>query len=171
MTKRSQHIRLLVSAAVLISSTVIWGVGLKQSPLFQPEIQKEFLYVKRYKMEHTPDRLAEKILAEAYWLRYPDIRSDGYFGEKGPIGIYGAREHYEQHGKREGRLYAPISIPGDLVREQLLAEAYWLRYPEIARSKVWGRKGTLGILGPRDFYYHYGRFRGHKWGLKGERHP
>lgn len=165
MTKRAQRINFWISVVVLISSAVIWAAGLFQSPLFNPEILQERLFVQRYQKEHASDHLAEKILAEAYWKRYADVRNDPYFGEKGPMGIFGAREHYKQHGKREGRIYAPVHIPGDMAHEQQLAEAYWQRYPEIAKSDVWGRGGTLGVLGPRDYYYHYGRFRGHKWGL------
>lgn len=49
--------------------------------------------------------------AEAYWDRYPDIREHYYFGEHGPLGLDGARQHYLQHGRREGRIYgAPAGI-------------------------------------------------------------
>jgi len=68
----------------------------------------------RYSKEFAPDQQAEKILAEAYWRRYPDVRNDPYYGKHGPMGFKGAREHFEQHGKYEGRILTPILIPDNL---------------------------------------------------------
>jgi hypothetical protein len=84
------------------------------------------------------------------------------------MGIYGAREHFTQYGKREGRIFGPIIIPDDLAYEQRLAEAYWQRYPDVEKSAIWGRYGTLGVLGPRDYYHYYGRHLSHKWGVNTE---
>ena len=165
MTTKAKHLKFWITMLVAACSSAIWALGFLQSPLMKPEIERERLYVKRYMQDNAPDLLAEKVLAEAYWHRYQDVKNDAYYGKNGPMGIHGAREHYEQHGRREGRIFAPIHTPEDLALEQQLAEAYWHRYPEVASSNIWGRMGTLGILGPRDYHSHYGRFRGHKWGL------
>ena len=49
------------------------------------------------------DRVAEAAAANVYWQRYPDIADDAYYGRSGPLGILGARQHYGDHGRREGR--------------------------------------------------------------------
>jgi hypothetical protein len=51
------------------------------------------------------DDAAERRLAERYWQRYPDIAANGHFGRQGSFGIHGAREHYQRHGRHEGRLW------------------------------------------------------------------
>lgn len=53
------------------------------------------------------DRAAEEALARAYWARYPDVRSSPLYGEGGSLGVLGAREHFMQHGRREGRVWGP----------------------------------------------------------------
>lgn len=53
------------------------------------------------------DTTAEAALAHAYWERYPDVRASALYGEKGHLGILGAREHFMQHGRREGRVWGP----------------------------------------------------------------
>jgi hypothetical protein len=50
-----------------------------------------------------PDRAAEQALAAKYWADNPDVRDHFYFGEKGPLGVYGARSHFRRHGQGEGR--------------------------------------------------------------------
>lgn len=105
-------------------------------------------------------------LAEAYYLRYPDIASDTFFGRSGPMGIYGAREHYRQYGRSEGRIFGDILKPEDMSAERTFAEAYWERYQDVAKSRVWGRDGNLGILGPRDHFRYIGQRQGKIWGMK-----
>jgi hypothetical protein len=165
MKTTAKRLRFWITLVVVSGSSVIWTLGFFHSPLMRPEMERERLFVKRYVEDNAPDLLAEKVLAEAYWKRYQDVKMDAYYGPKGPMGIYGAGEHYQQHGRREGRIFAPIHTPEDPAFEQQLAEAYWQRYPDVAASNVWGRAGTLGILGPRDYYTYYGRFLGHSWGL------
>lgn len=113
MSKRTHRINFRISAAVLVTSSAFWTLGLLQSPLIKPKAQQEGFIVERAKQEQDPEYLAEKALAEAYWQRYPDIKNDSYFGEKGPMGINGAREHFKQYGKSEGRKYGPIQVPRD----------------------------------------------------------
>ena len=156
--------RFLITTGTLIICSVLWLQGLLNSQITNPERTAQRALVNRSVQENSADFQAEKVLAEAYWLRYPDIREDSSYGKNGSMGIFGPRAHYEQHGKGEQRIFAPIEIPDDLVREQELAEAYWNRYPEVEKSNIWGRKSALGILGPRDHYIFIGKPAGLKWG-------
>lgn len=59
--------------------------------------------------KNYPDKKRERRLAEAYWSRYPDVRDDWYFGQNGRLGVYGARVHYERHGKQgNGRVWPTL---------------------------------------------------------------
>jgi hypothetical protein len=160
----TEKTRLLVTVAVLGISCWLWILGLTGSPVFTPALVEENRYVRQYIQEQAPDYQEVNRLARAYWKRYPDVRNHKYFGKNGPMGIFGAREHFEQHGRREGRIYAPLHVPDDLERERKLAEAYWRRYPAVEQSDIWGRDSELGILGPRDHYQYYGRKHGYSWG-------
>lgn len=44
-----------------------------------------------------PDEARERMLAEIYWSKYPDVAADAYFGKNGRLGVYGPREHYRRH--------------------------------------------------------------------------
>jgi hypothetical protein len=154
----------LISAAAMAVSLALWGRGLLQSPLAEPRLIQEERYLEAFVDTASPDRQREKLLAEAYWRRYRDVREDRTWGERGPMGIRGPRDHYSQHGKREGRIFAPVIEPEDLAQEKELAETYWRRYPDIRASAIWGDGSDLGILGPRDYHTHIGRHQGRLWG-------
>ena len=156
-------IRPLLGAVVVAVSSLLWTQGFLQSPMIRPELAEQRTFTEKYLQDNAPDLQAERSLAEAYWTRYRDVKVDRHFGINGPSGIFGARAHYEQHGKREGRVFGPIHIPDDLQREERLAEIYWRRYPEIEQSSSWGRNSQLGILGPRDHYLYHGRHSGLRW--------
>lgn len=49
----------------------------------------------------------EKMLAEAYWRRYPDVAADPEFGMSGTLGYAGAFEHYRRYGQQEERVWTP----------------------------------------------------------------
>lgn len=53
----------------------------------------------------------------------------------------------------------------DPAAERALAEAYWDRYPDVAKDPYYGRHGALGIEGARAHYERYGKREGRKWGL------
>ncbi len=120
-----------------------------------------------HKMARVPDpaMVEEKMLAEAYWFRYPDVRKNDFWGEYSPMGIRGPRVHYRRYGRSEGRLFAPIIQSPHPGGEKELAEAYWHRYQDVAESDIWGREGTMGVLGARDHYYYYGKAQGRVWGI------
>ena len=83
-------------------SLAIYGYGIADSPLANPEIhaQRELL------IRHaalTADPAEARSVADAYWQRNPDVARDRYYGRNGKLGIFGAREHFDQHGRKEGR--------------------------------------------------------------------
>lgn len=156
-----------IVAGVLVLSVIAWLHGLFSSQIFNPEIVAQKRQAAALLRGAKEQRSTEVELARAYWLRYEDIRNHFLFGESGLLGISGASEHYRQHGRHEGRIYGPISDPADPGKERILAEAYWSRYPEVAKSQVWGRKSALGIRGPRDHYRYIGRRQNLIWGETG----
>lgn len=166
MKKYGEKARALLTATVIALAAFFWVKSYFHSPLWLPQKNEEQEYLKKYVANNSPDYLQEKLLAQAYWLRYKDIKENKYWGENGPQNIWGPRNHYLQHGRKEGRTFAPIVQPDDLEQESHLAQAYWLRYPEVAKSPVWGKESQLGILGPRDHYIHWGRRQGKTWGIE-----
>jgi len=145
-------------------STTLWLVNFLQSPLSNHEFRQQRKYLNAKYDELAPDLQEERILALDYWQRYPDVRKNNYWGENSRLGLRGPADHYRHHGRREGRIYARLSYPEDLVLERKLAEAYWQRNPDVAKSPVWGRESPLGILGARDHYRFCGKREGRKWG-------
>lgn len=158
----------IVTSAIIFSA-VIYCLELADSPLYLPEILEEKKYISSYVNENSPDIQKERKLARAYWRRYNDVRLDQHWGEKGPMGVWGPRDHYMLHGRREGRIFKPLIIPSDMVKERIHAEAYWQRYDDIRTSSAWGEKSELGILGPRDHYTYIGRFEHRQWGATEEK--
>jgi hypothetical protein len=164
MGSKSLQLDFIVTTAVLATCLALWLHGLMTSPLVKPHVHEERRFIEHFLQGNRPDLQAEGSLARAYWQRYADIRVDAFYGEQGPNGLFGARLHYEQHGRGEGRIFAPLPEIEDQNAEQSLAESYWQRYPDVARSKAWGRNSALGLLGPRDHYNHIGRYEGRRWG-------
>lgn len=160
------HAKTLFLIAVVGISIFFWVRGFMNSPLWIPELKTEKEYIEKYILTNSPNHKREKQLAEAYWLRYQDVREHTYWGKNGPLNIWGARDHYTIHGRKEGRIFAPLSYPENLKLEAELAKAYWKRYPDIAKSTVWGSQSQLGILGPRDHFKYMGHRQGKVWGLQ-----
>ena len=167
MPKSEHRARLVIVIGFLSLSIILWLHGLLSSQIFNPEIHIPKRKAAALLREGALDRTREMQLARAYWLRYNDVRTDPFFGENGLLGLTGAAEHYRQHGRREGRIYGPVAEVRDPGQEQLLAEAYWQRYPAIAESSIWGRKSALGIRGPRDHYRYIGKYQRLVWGPPG----
>lgn len=159
-----QKISFSIVAATIAASIGIWCTGLMDSVVVNADLRAEQQLLSMHLRNNAADLVEQRMLAEAYWRRYEDIRSDPFYGENGPNGIFGARDHYRHHGKIEGRIFGPIAAVADLAREQALADAYWQRYPDIAESEVWGRTGSLGVLGPRDHFRYVGKYQGKTWG-------
>jgi hypothetical protein len=158
----------LFTAFAIAVCSFFWLKGFLGSPLWLPEIKKEYDFLRSYIANNSIDYSLEIRLAEAYWLRYRDVRNDPYWGENGPQNIWGPRDHFRQHGRKEGRIFGVLPPVNNMVKEAELADLYWQRYPDIAESGIWGRKSRLGVLGPRDHYFYVGRWQGRVWGMPGK---
>jgi hypothetical protein len=165
MEKMKRIFLISITLIALIISAVLWTRGLLLSPLIAPERVAEEKFIRDFRHTNSPEYQQEKVLAESYWLRYPDVKKNEYWGVNGPMGIRGPRDHYLQLGKWEGRILQPVIKPKDMVLEKKMALAYWKRYPDVRNSEVWGEKGVLGFLGPRDHYLYIGRHQGKHWGM------
>lgn len=106
ITRRDR--RTILACGILL--TAIWGgiaTDLKGSVFLDDDRYDEALYA-AHLMQGAGGGAAvsfDKESAEAYWACYPDVGRDSYFGASGPLGILGAREHYERHGRSEGRIW------------------------------------------------------------------
>lgn len=159
-----KYLKLFFVFSICALSVVLWLLNFLQSPLYKREMVEQQKYLNARYDELAPDLQEQRQLALDYWQRYPDVRKDGFWGEKGRLGIKGPADHYRYHGRREGRIFARVARPDDLDLEARLAEAYWKRNSDVAGSDVWGRTSALGILGPRDHYRFLGERQGRRWG-------
>ena len=92
-------LRLTVFAGISLA-LVAYFVGAWHSPLLDRELKLRFDAFTQAKAWNEEE---ERSLAKAYWNRYADVAADSYYGRKGTLGVWGAREHFNYHGKREGR--------------------------------------------------------------------
>jgi len=156
--------RLSCGVLVCAVSAVLWWLNMSSSPFMDHDLQMQRKYLGSMYDALAPEREEQRVLAEDYWLRYRGVKNDPFWGEKSRLGIQGPADHYRLHGRREGRIYARVIRPKDMELEKKLAELYWQRNPEVARSQIWGRTSSLGILGPRDHYRFRGKRQGLQWG-------
>ncbi len=91
--KRSRIVILLLVGVCLAGALGVGGYFYKQ----QQRAAWDAKIVNELKARY-PNEERERMLAEIYWSRYPDVRADPYFGKGGRLGNYGAREHYRRHG-------------------------------------------------------------------------
>jgi hypothetical protein len=100
-----------IAIAVLFLSIAVWLWGLLNSDIAGDERGSAPTRQATRQPTESVDDVQRRRAAESYWERYPEIREHHYFGEHGPLGIDGARQHYLQHGRHEGRIYQePVSI-------------------------------------------------------------
>ncbi len=92
-----------IGIVLFAGSLVAYGYGAGHSPLLDSAKAKQFDYLRQVEKKSDLIRLDERQQAEAYWRTYPDVENHPYFGKNGPLGIFGAREHFRRHGKQEGR--------------------------------------------------------------------
>ncbi len=102
---RGQRLRIAIIVAVTLVAWAVYGYGAFHSPLLNRELAERQAYVNQIAKQARGDFAEEHRLAEAYWNRYPDVANNRYFGRDGAMGVGGAREHYNRHGKREGRVW------------------------------------------------------------------
>ncbi|MBO6837260.1 MAG: hypothetical protein JJ878_12755 [Alphaproteobacteria bacterium] len=88
----------------------VWGatlVLLRNSPFLDADRYAEALYANRLMESAGAGQTVSlrKDSALAYWACYPDVAQDAYFGREGPLNLLGAREHFDRHGRAEGRIW------------------------------------------------------------------
>lgn len=99
-------VRWFVAGVALAVALAVYLWGAFTSPVFDQQRYRERAYLRAQlaASEQRVDR--EAALAEAYWRRYPDVAADVTYGPRG-MGVEGARAHYRNHGKAEGRVWGP----------------------------------------------------------------
>lgn len=83
----------------------VYAYGAFTSTLFDRGLadKRAFLVTASRAPEGDPAEIRRQ--AEAYWDLYPNVAEDEYFGRNGKFGRYGARYHYQSHGRFEGRTW------------------------------------------------------------------
>ena len=79
--------------------------GASTSTLFDRGMADKRAYLMTASRAPEGDPAEIRRRAEAYWELYPGVAADEYFGRNGKFGIYGARYHYQAHGRYEGRTW------------------------------------------------------------------
>ncbi len=102
--ERYPKVRWVLAGAALAGALAIYLWGAFTSPVFDQQRYRERAFVREQLAQAELRSEREAALAEAYWLRYPDVAADPTYG-RGSIGIEGARAHYRNHGKAEGRAW------------------------------------------------------------------
>jgi hypothetical protein len=102
---RGERTRIAVILAVVLVAWAVYAYGAFHSPVLDRELAERKAYLNQIAREARADLGEERRLAEAYWARYPDVANDRNFGRASAMGLAGAREHFNRHGKREGRVW------------------------------------------------------------------
>ena len=92
--------RYLLATFLVLLALALYGHGARIDRAFDGSDRRAFL--DRHAV-NPRDTAKTRALAEAYWTRNRDVADDAIFGRAGSMGVFGAREHYTRHGKREGR--------------------------------------------------------------------
>jgi len=103
--------RNLAAGIVLLLSYAAYAQGALTSPLLDPARPEYVAAANQAVREAAQENETERYLAELYWQRYPDVAADRVYGPKGAHGIFGAREHYQRHGRHEGRIWGLEGTP------------------------------------------------------------
>jgi len=90
-------------AVVFFVALIAFAAGFVRSPVIDDVYAQERVVINKHARRAHVDVVRELALAQAYWHRNPDVAQDGFFGVDGALGTFGAREHYDRHGRLEGR--------------------------------------------------------------------
>lgn len=89
--------------AVYAVCLIVFAIGLVRSPVIDHALNQERIVLNKHARSGLIDVEREARFAQTYWELNPDVAAHFYFGRAGALGIFGAREHYDRHGRREGR--------------------------------------------------------------------
>lgn len=95
-----------VVVAVYAVCLVVFAIGVVRSPVIDHALKQERIVLNKHARSDQIDVVREARFAETYWDLNPDVAAHFYFGRAGALGIFGPREHYDRHGRQEGRPWA-----------------------------------------------------------------
>lgn len=98
---------IVVGVVLFVAALIVFVLGLNDSALVDSRQANQQMIINSYARSESIDQVREKVLAEAYWRRNPDVAANPFFGTAGPLGVFGAREHFNRHGRVEGRGWGP----------------------------------------------------------------
>ena len=101
------RLRGITAFTIVATAIAIYVLGFIQEPRLRGGDAEERAFARQVIKSQTRDMSEEKALADAYWRRYSDVAANPVVGRNGALGVYGAREHYNRHGKRENRIWGP----------------------------------------------------------------
>ncbi len=99
------RLRAVLAALAFALGLAGWLDGAWRSPLLDAGARARRERLSVLAAGHAVDLQREAALAEQYWRRYPDVGNDAFYGRKGPLGVLGAREHFNRWGRNEGRVW------------------------------------------------------------------
>jgi len=94
-----------IVVAVYAVCLVVFAVGLVRSPVIDHVFKQERIVLNKHARGDLIDVERERRFAETYWELNPDVAASAFFGSAGALGIFGPREHYDRHGRSEGRAW------------------------------------------------------------------
>lgn len=97
--------------ALFAVALAVYLYGALHSPVLDRRLVERDAYLAGIIREGSIDMAEERRFAELYWDAYPHVGGDRYFGRDGAMGVLGAREHYNRHGRREGLLWGDELAP------------------------------------------------------------
>lgn len=100
----------IVAPILLVPVLIFVAFGLVDSALTDHRLAEQQTIIDNYARTKSIDQAQEKILAEAYWRRNRDVAVHEFFGVDGPLGVFGPREHFNRHGRLEGRVWGRSSL-------------------------------------------------------------
>ena len=92
-----------IGGLVFAFSLMVFAAGMVHSPVIDDVLAQERVVLNKHARSDQVDLMRETRFAQAYWVRNPDVAAHAFFGAKGALGTFGAREHYDRHGRLEGR--------------------------------------------------------------------
>jgi len=98
-------IRTGIAATAMAIAIALYIYGFSNEPRLRNGDPQQRAYALQVLKSQSHDMAQETALAEAYWRRYGDVAADPVVGRDGAMGVFGAREHYDRHGRRENRIW------------------------------------------------------------------
>jgi hypothetical protein len=100
---RLNSVTFWLGGLVFAASLACFTIGFVRSPVIDDVLAQKRTVINKHARSDKVDLIRETLFAEAYWNRNPDVAAGSFFGADGALGVLGAREHYDRHGRMEGR--------------------------------------------------------------------